>query len=203
MDSGRIHSQLPQRGTVEIAFLTLGAMESSTNNSHFSGCMKDVIINRLSLNFTSLLAKQDAHFTIDHRGVVSGCGSGDPCSSVFCPMDSVCIERWRDYSCACDSSRSLVLRDGLCSNPCQPNPCQNSANCRPSNPEGHTPYICQCDGSHSGPLCATEGCSLGMFATPPLSCQQCLCDPEGVANGICDGRSGKCICQVRSRDHFK
>lgn len=170
--------------------IILGAGEPQVNASTFTGCLKDVVVNNQMPNLATLLTSQDSVFTATAEGVTVGCGSGDPCATGVCPDNSLCGLAWQDHTCECASSFPVVV-DGVCANPCEPNPCDNAGICITD----RTPFFCRCPSSHSGFTCEVEGCGLGLFGRPS-SCQRCLCDPVGVAPGMCDRTTGDCICNV-------
>ena len=176
--------------------LTLGASLSSHSNSDSDSeyvCMRDLAINRIRLNLKERLTSPPMNFTFTQVGVVSeGCDPGPSCLSCRCPEGSSCEEGWRNCSCAC-LSPLLPLR-GQCLNPCQPNPCTNSRQCRVVS---DVLFSCECPHMLGGPNCQVRRCGLGMF-TDLSQCRRCPCDPEGVLRDVCDGETGECFCKVSS-----
>ena len=149
-------------------------------------------VSEVTLAIVRVLTDNGKNGDTVFMGVVTdGCLSPTNCSSCSCPASSTCIEKgWGNCSCSC--SPSTVPLRGQCENPCSPNPC-NSGDCFKDVTE--EPYFtCRCVEPVSGPTCADRGCGLGFFGSS--SCQRCRCDPEGVANEVCDRSTGKCACKV-------
>ena len=168
-----------------------------TSSDHFDGCLADFAINMRRINLAAAVAESSEllQFMIESAQAEPGCHSEAQCShpTTECPAQSVCENGWRNHSCVCELG-FVATDEGVCVDPCDPNPCQNEGVCVPE----ATPY-CRCSRGYYGPTCAlTEStpCHAGFYSPP--SCQPCHCDLEGVMEGVCNS-IGRCLCNV---SHF-
>ena len=204
IDEGRITSSLPEGGRVVVTSVTLGAQESLiTSSSHFTGCLRDMVINSANFQLARTLTVGRDYFTVESHRVLTGCGNGNICSNnnVRCPDNSICESGWQEYSCVCRSG--FRVQDNQCFNPCNPSPCRNGASCDVLPATSSVTFQCGCTDPFHGPTCEEitgETCSTGFYAPSTssiTSCRRCPCDPEGVREGVCDNSNGECTCKVR------
>ena len=193
IDSGVVSSSTHVAMDVsQVTSVTLGI--SDTNSlDHFDGCLADFSLNRQRIDLAAAVDDTSIqNFSTESLHTVSGCHAGSECSDAanICPAHSVCKNGWRAHTCVCEDG-FVATEEGVCVDPCDPNPCQNEGICIPGNPRR-----CECRHGYRGPTCSqleSSPCHAG-FHSPP-DCQPCYCDLNGVLEGVCDD-SGMCLCNV-------
>ena len=181
--------------TYSVTSIQLGSTDL-TSFSRFEGCFADFSVNELKIDLAIAMngTSNSTPHIVESLHTEVGCQLGSFCnnSQVKCPKHSTCENRWYDYSCVCKNG-FVATEDGVCVDPCDPNPCQNNGLCIPG-----VPVQCQCSPGYHGTTCdlmENTPCPTGLYSPP--DCQPCLCDLKGVLETVCDG-SGRCLCNVSS-----
>lgn len=142
VDGGRVSLSRPEGGRVSVNSIVLGAQDPASTSDHLLGCLGSLIINVQQVDLARALTDGSVgHYSISSANTSIGCGSGDPCGGVACPAHSSCDPGWQAYSCACDSG--FLQEEGLCVDPCTPNPCMHGGTCI-TVPQTSAVFHCQC-----------------------------------------------------------
>ena len=148
------HSR-PEGGRVSVNSIVLGAQDPSSASDHLLGCLGSLILNLQPLDLARALTDGSlGQYFISSANASIGCGSGDPCGGVVCPTHSTCDPGWQAYSCVCDSG--FLQEEGLCVDPCTPNPCTHGGACITVLLETSAVFNCQCQRPYQVRRC--DGC---------------------------------------------
>ena len=177
VDNGRVSVQRTRSGLFLVNNLTL-ASSSHQAVPAFHGCIGGVQIGERSFNRIPLSST-----------VQDGCNPPNSCQNSECPLGSICRPDF--FSSACTCPAGVFSKEGLCRNPCKPNPCSNGGICTTNKGE----FQCQCNSYHSGSTCDNQVCpSFSHFQLFGM-CRPCMCDLAGSTDLLCNGTS-KCQCNV-------
>lgn len=113
----------------------------------------------------------------------------DPCEGVdFCAADKSCLadNSTCTISCVCTDEKMTQDQNGVCINPCEPNPCQHNRPCV-SDLKSPSKFHCDCGSNYAGDFCETDPCDPNPCAnkgscipdlTLPVSKFRCDCGSD-------------------------
>ncbi|GMT19276.1 hypothetical protein PFISCL1PPCAC_10573, partial [Pristionchus fissidentatus] len=116
----------------------------------------------------------------------------DPCLNVVCDADKSCVS---DNStciplCECTDKKKIQNKDGVCTDPCVPNPCQHDGKC---SFDAHltSKFKCACTPDYDGELCGDihDYCKDAQPALCPLGPSR-SCKMQGVGKYACGCADG-------------